>query len=302
MNKLLVLGLLCPLVSVAQIGSLSCSSTSITGAASDECTVALRPRAGSSGLTVSLSSNNSAVTLPSHIWVRPRTSSFSFTATVTAVAHAQTAVLTAFYNYAGINSPRTFLLNLYPLAGSGSTLRVTPSNLSFGSVTLNTASTFSVTLANTGNSSITGTAGVTGTGFSMPPVQRALSPGQSSTLVVQFDPSSVGAATGSLTIRSNAENSLVVVPLTGAGESTEQPSITLSWSAPASSPEPITGYIAYRSTNGGSYTALNSTPSTRDTYVDVAVEPGITYNYYVESVASNGLTSVPSNTVEASVP
>jgi hypothetical protein len=301
MNKLLVLGLLCPLVSVAQIRSLSCRSTSITGAASDECTVALSPRAGD-GLTVSLKSNNSAVTLPSHIRVRPRESSFSFTATVTAVAYAQTAVLTASYNDAGISSSQTFLLNLYPLAGSGSTLRVTPSNLSFGSVTLNTASTLSVILENTGNSPVTGTAGVTGVGFSMPPVQVTLSPGQSSTAVVRFDPSSVGEATGSLTIRSDAENSSVVVPLTGTGGSTAQPSITLNWSAPASSPVPITGYIAYRSTSGGTYTALNSTPSTGAAYVDKAVQPGITYSYYVESVASNGLTSDPSNTVEASVP
>jgi hypothetical protein len=302
MNKLLVLGLLCPLVSVAQIRSLSCRSTSITGAASDECTVALSPRAGSNLLTVSLRSNNSAVTLPSHIWVRPRESSFSFTATVTAVAYAQTAVLTASYNDAGTSSSQTFLLNLYPLAGSGSTLRVTPSNLSFGSVTLDTASKLSVTLENTGNSPVTGTAGVTGVGFSMPPVQVTLSPGQSSTAVVQFDPSSVGEATGSLTIRSDAENSSVVVPLTGTGGSTAQPAITLNWSAPASSPAPITGYIAYRSTSGGTYTALNSTPSTVATYVDKAVQPGITYSYYVESVASNGLTSDPSSTVEASVP
>jgi len=302
MNQLLVLGLLCPLVSVAQIRSLSCRSTSITGAASDECTVALSPRAGSNLLTVSLRSNNSAVTLPSHIWVRPRESSFSFTATVTAVAYAQTAVLTASYNDAGTSSSQTFLLNLYPLAGSGSTLRVTPSNLSFGSVTLDTASKLSVTLENTGNSPVTGTAGVTGVGFSMPPVQVTLSPGQSSTAVVQFDPSSVGEATGSLTIRSDAENSSVVVPLTGTGGSTAQPAITLNWSAPASSPAPITGYIAYRSTSGGTYTALNSTPSTVATYVDKAVQPGITYSYYVESVASNGLTSDPSSTVEASVP
>jgi hypothetical protein len=30
----------------------------------------------------------------------------------------------------------------------------------------------------------------------------------------------------------------------------------------------------------------------------MAVHPGITYSYYVESVAPNGLTSAPSNTVE----
>jgi Abnormal spindle-like microcephaly-assoc'd, ASPM-SPD-2-Hydin len=302
MNNLLVLGLLYPLVSAAQIQSLSCSSTSITGAASDECSVTLNSPAGSKGLTVSLNSNNPAVALPNHIWVGPRASNLNFTATVSAVAYAQTAILTAFYNYAGIKSPQTFLLNLYPLTASGSTLSVTPSNLSFGSVTPNTASTLSVTLKNTGNSSITGTAGVTGVGFSMPPAQGTLSPGQSSTTVVQFDPPSVGAATGSLTIRTNAENSLVVVPLTGAGASTAQHSITLSWGAPVSSPAPVTGYIAYRSTNGGTYSVLNSTPATGATYVDTAVQPGITYSYYVESVASNGLTSDPSNTVDASVP
>jgi hypothetical protein len=301
MKILLVLMLLCPLVSGAQIESLSCSSTSITGAASDECTVRLMSPAGRNGLTVGLKSNNSAVTLPKDIWVEPRASSLSFAATVTAVPYAQTAILTAFYNYAGVKSPQTVSLNLYPLAGS--ILSVTPSSLSFGSVTLNTASTLSVTLRNTGNSPISGTAGVTGGGFSMPPPgQGVLPPGQSSTAIVKFDPSSVGAATGSLTIQTNAENSLVVVPLMGTGESTAQHSITLKWGAPTSSPEPITGYITYRSANGATYTALNSTSSTETAYVDRAVQPGITYSYYVKSVAQNGSTSIPSNMVEASIP
>jgi hypothetical protein len=300
MKNLLVLVLLFPLVSAAQIQSLSCSSASITGAASDLCTVTLSSPAGSNGLTVSLSSNNSAVTLPNHIWVGPKVTTLSFTVNVAAVTTAQTAFLTAFYNYAGVKSPQTVSLNLYPLAGS--VLSVTPSSLSFGSVTLNTASTLSVTLRNTGNSPVSGTAGVTGAGFSMSPLQGTLSPGQSGPVVVQFDPSSVGAATGSLTIRTNAENPLVIVPLTGTGESTMQHSITLNWSAPASSPEPITGYITYRSTNGGTYTVLNSTPSTGTTYVDMTVQPGIAYSYYVKSVAQNGSISDPSNMVEASVP
>ena len=114
MKNLLVLVLLFPLVSAAQIKSLSCSSTSITGAASDVCTVALSSPAGSNGLTVSLNSSNPAVTLPGHIWVGPKATSLSFTATVAAVANAQTAILTAFYNYAGVNSPQTVSLNLYP--------------------------------------------------------------------------------------------------------------------------------------------------------------------------------------------
>jgi Abnormal spindle-like microcephaly-assoc'd, ASPM-SPD-2-Hydin len=302
MKNLLVLVLLFPMVSAAQIQSLSCSSASITGAASDLCTVTLSSPAGSNGLTVSLSSNNAAVSLPSHIWVGPKATNLSFTATVGAVTKAQTAFLTAFYNYAGVKSPRSVSLNLYPLASSGSVVSVTPSSLSFGSVTLNTASTLSVTLRNTGNAPVSGTAWVSGAGFSMSPLQGTLSPGQSGPMVVQFDPSSAGAATGSLTIRTSAENPLVIVPLTGTGESTAQHSITLNWGAPASSPEPITGYITYRSANGGAYTALDSTSSTGTTYVDKTAQPGITYSYYVKSVAQNGSTSVPSNMVEASVP
>lgn len=291
--------LLFPLVSAGQIRSLSCSSTSITGAASDVCTVTLTSPAGSGGLTVSLTSSNPAVTLPGHIWVAANATSLSFTATVAAVATAQTALLTAFYNYAGINSPQTFSLNLYPLA---TTISATPSSLSFGSVTLNTTSSLSVTLTNIGNSSVTGTASVTGAAFSMSPAQGTLSPGQSSTLVVQFDPSSAGAATGGLTVQSNLGTTLLVVPLTGAGGSTTQHSVTLSWAAPSSSPEPIAGYISYRSTSGGGYTALNSTASPQTTYVDTAVQPGVTYSYYVESVGSNGLISAPSSTIEATVP
>ncbi len=102
MKSLLVLMSLLPLVSTAQIRSLSCSSSSITGAASDACTVALSSPAGSNGLTVSLTSNNPAVTLPGHIWVGPNATRLSFTATVAAVTKAQTAILTAIYNYAGI--------------------------------------------------------------------------------------------------------------------------------------------------------------------------------------------------------
>jgi Abnormal spindle-like microcephaly-assoc'd, ASPM-SPD-2-Hydin/Fibronectin type III domain len=300
-KNVFLLVFLFPVISAAQIQSLSCSSSSITGAAGDACTVTLTSPAGSQGLTVSLTSNNSAITLPSHIWVAPRATSLSFTATAAAVTQAQTAILTAFYNYVGVNSPQTFTLNLYPVASSGSSLSVTPSSLSFGNVTLNTASTLSVTLKNTGNSPITGTAAVTGAGFSGSPLPGTLSPGQSSTVTVQFDPSSAGAATGALTIQTNAENPSVIVALTGTGASTTQHSVTLKWNAPASSPDAITGYVCFRSTNGQAFTALNL-PTSATKYVDSGVQAGTTYSYYVESVSANGLASSPSSTVEATVP
>jgi hypothetical protein len=302
MRYVLVLLSLFPLASPAQIESLSCSSSSITGAASDECTVTLSEPAGRNGLTVSLYSSNSAVTMPSHIWVAPKSKTLSFTAAVAAVTTAQTALLTAFYNYVGVKSPRSITLNLYPLASSPAVLSVAPVSLSFGNVTLNTTSTLSVALKNTGGSPLSASAAVTGAGFSISPWQGTLLPGQATPIVVEFDPSSAGASTGALTIRTNATDSLVVVPLSGTGESTTPHSVTLNWSAPATSPEPITGYVAYRSTNGGAFTPLDSTPSAESTYVDDSVVSGMTYSYYVESVGANGLASEPSNTIEASVP
>lgn len=302
MKKLLVLALLFPLGSAAQIQKLSCSSASITGAASDACTVTLSSPAGADGLTVSLISNNAAVTLPSNVWAASKATNVSFTVAVTAVTKAQTAIITSFYNHAGVKSPQTFSLNLYPVPVGGSSLSVTPPSLSFGNVTLNTTSTLSVTLKNAGNSAITGTAGVIGAGFSMSSLQVRLSPGQSSIVSTQFDPSSVGAFAGSLNIQTNAENSSVIIPLTGTGTAKGQHSITLDWVAPSSSAEPIAGYIAYRSTNGGAFAALNSTRSPATSYTDAAVQSGAKYSYYVESVGSSGSVSAPSGTVQASIP
>lgn len=38
------------------------------------------------------------------------------------------------------------------------------------------------------------------------------------------------------------------------------------------------------------------------TYVDAAVQLGVTYSYYVKSVTSSGYPGDPFNTVESSVP
>jgi hypothetical protein len=302
MKRILMFILLSPLCAVGQIAQLSCSSSSITGAASDTCVVTLSSPAGSQGLTVSLTSGNSAVTIPSHLWAAPKATSVTFTANANAVPQPQTALLTAFYNSGGIKSPQTFTLNLYPTPTSGSSLVVTPVSLLFGNVTLNTPSTMTVTLKNTGNALITGTAAVTGTGFSITPPQIRLYAGRTMTLPVQFDPAATGSFRGSVTIQTNAENPSLVVPLSGTGAGAVQHSVTLSWAAPGSSAEPISGYIAYRSLNGGNYSALFSSPVSSTTYVDTAVQSGAAYSYYIESVGQNGQSSGPSTTVQATVP
>ena len=117
------------------------------------------------------------------------------------------------------------------ISGSGSSstpgLTVSPANLAFGNVTLNTASTLPVTLTSTGTAPVTINSGtLSGTGFTMSgatfPV--TLNPTQSVTLNVQFDPATAGAATGQVTIQSNSStNGTAVVQLSGTGTTVSSP-------------------------------------------------------------------------------
>jgi hypothetical protein len=185
-------------------------------------------------------------------------------------------------------------------------LTISPTSVAFGNVTVNTASTQSVTLSSTGTAPVTINSGtLTGTGFTMSgatfPV--TLNPGLAITLVMQFDPTATGAATGQLTILSNSStNSSVAISLSGTGQSASY-TANLSWQAPSSSADPVAGYNIYRSAGGSSsYQLLNSSPDAQTTYVDNTIQGGSTYDYYVTSVDSSGVESVASNEVSATVP
>ncbi len=81
--------------------------------------------------------------------------------------------------------------------------------------------------------------------------------------------------------------------------------VHLTWDAPSSSPDPVATYNAYRAPSGGtSYVLLNTTPIplTPTTYSDPTVQFGQTYNYIVESVDAQGVTSTPSNTAVVPIP
>jgi hypothetical protein len=79
--------------------------------------------------------------------------------------------------------------------------------------------------------------------------------------------------------------------------------VDLSWNAPSSSPDPVAGYNVYRSSDGGNtYQVLNSGVDTTVTYVDTLVLSGQPYDYYVTSVDSSGVESVPSNTISVTIP
>ncbi len=278
--------------STAALTSLSCTSSSMTGAGTDSCSVTLNAAAPSGGFAVSLASNNSAVVVPASVTVAAGATTASFTATVSSVSTAQTVTLTASAN----SVAKTFALQL----GTGvATLSVNATTIAFGNVNLNTAATQSVTLSSTGTAAVTvNAATVSGTGFTISggafPV--TLNPNQTATLTVQFDPTTAMAFTGQVTITSNSsKGSSAVVTLSGTGAAVSY-QVGLSWSAPASSPDPVAGYNVYRSPSGAtSYQQLNTTVLTQTTYVDTGVLNGQTYDYIVESVDAAGVSSSPSN-------
>jgi hypothetical protein len=184
-------------------------------------------------------------------------------------------------------------------------LTVSTASLSFGSVTVNSATIQTVTLTSTGTSAVTiNAATITGAGFttvggSFP---LTLNPAQTATLQIQFDPTTAGAATGQLTISSNsASGGTTLVALSGTGTSTAH-YVDLSWSAPASSTDPVAGYNIYRSISGGTMQMINASPVTQNVYVDNAVVSGSTYNYYAKSVDASGVESTASNQIAVTIP
>jgi hypothetical protein len=184
------------------------------------------------------------------------------------------------------------------------TLGISPPSLSFGNVTTGTSSaTQNVTITNTGNSNVTiSQINLSGAGYSMTggstPV--TLSPSQNLTLTVQFSPTTAGAASGSITIISNATGSPATVALSGTGVAPVQHSVALTWNASTST---VSGYNVYRTTvSGTSYVKINSSLVAVLTYTDSTVQSGTTYYYVTTAIDSSGNESVYSNEVSAPIP
>ena len=110
-----------------------------------------------------------------------------------------------------------------PLSGMGlaaGALAANPTSVNFGSVTVGSNQTVPVTVTNTGGETVTvSSAAASGSGFSVtgttPPI--TLTAGQSTTFNVIFTPSATGAASGALTVNSNASNPTLSVALSGTG-------------------------------------------------------------------------------------
>lgn len=104
-------------------------------------------------------------------------------------------------------------------------LNVTPMNASFGSVPVGTASSQTIQLSNTGAAILTvSQISVAGSGYSTGNMSfpMALNPGQASTFNIQYLPTTVGSATGNVSVVSTAANSPATIILSGTGVTATQ--------------------------------------------------------------------------------
>ena len=174
------------------VSSLSCSSGTMTGAGTDACTVTLSTAAPSGGTSVTMSSDNGVVSVPSAVTVPANSTSAAFSATVSSFSTSQTAMLTA----AAGGATKSFALQLN--AGTP-TLSASTSVISFGNVTVGQAAKQSVTLTSTGTGAVTiSSISVAGSLFTASGIVApvTLSPGQKTTLNLQFNADHVSSFTG----------------------------------------------------------------------------------------------------------
>jgi hypothetical protein len=181
-------------------------------------------------------------------------------------------------------------------------LGASPASISFGSETDGTGISQNVTLTNSGNSNVTvSSVSVSGAGFSASGVNSGsvIAPGKTATLTVTFDPSTAGAATGTVTVASNATNSPAAISVSGTG--VQSSSVTLNWDASTSSG--VTGYNVYRGTAPDTYSRIASSVSGTN-YKDSNIQTGqnTTYYYVVTAVNSSGEESTDSNQASVLVP
>ncbi len=190
-----------------QVGNNSSTSETLTNTGGSSVTIT---QATPSGAGFSIS----GLTLPVTLSVNQ---SVTFTTTFAPTsAGAASGTLNIVSNAS--NSPLSI-----PLSGTGvaaGALTANPTSVNFGSVTLGNNQTVPITVTNTGGESVTvSSAAATGSGFGFtgPSLPITLNAGQSTTFNASFAPSAAGAASGKLTVNSNASNPTLSVSLSGTG-------------------------------------------------------------------------------------
>ena len=202
-----------------------------------------------------------------------------------------------------------------PLAGSGEkpvrALQSSPSNINFGTHTVNSSAFQTVTLTNTGNVALTvNSVAISGPGYAITGLSPgvSLSPQQRLEFQVWFHPSVVGNSTATLTANIPSLSSPLRLVVSGSATNTSVTSpssssthsVTLDWNASSSS---VAGYHIYRGgQSGGPYGRIDNSIVYSLDYRDTTVQSGSHYFYVVTAQGTDGVESPFSNEVTADIP
>jgi len=184
---------------------------------------------------------------------------------------------------------------------SNSAITFSVTSLDFGSVTTGSAKSLSLTITNSGTSSVSITQiSASDAQFSLSGIvlPLTLNSKQTATGTITFTPNKAGATTANITV-TGSSGTLGSLPLTGTGLATLAHSVDITWTI-SSSPG-VVSYSVYRSTvSGGPYAKVGSATGT--VFTDATVKSGVTYFYVVTAVDSSGNESVVSGEVTAAIP
>lgn len=195
-----------------QVGGNNSLSETLTNTGGSAVTIS---QATASGTGFSVSGVNLPVTLAAN-------QSVTFNA-IFAPSSAGAATGTLSIVSGDSNSPLSI-----PLSGTGlaaGALAANPTTLAFGSVQAGNSTNLSETLTNTGGSTINiSQANLTGAAFAISGLTLPLNltANQSVTFIATFKPTSADAASGSLSVVSNASNSPLNIALSGSGATAGQ--------------------------------------------------------------------------------
>lgn len=173
--------------------------------------------------------------------------------------------------------------------------------MAFGNVAVGTSTAQLVTLTNTGGSNVNiSSVAVTGSGLSASGGSNVtLTPNQSVTVSVNFDPTGAGQVTGTLSISSNASNPALQIGVTGTGfVQAVQHSVSLNWQPSTSV---VVGYYVYRGPAADNLSKLTGTIDATS-YTDSTVSDGQSYTYAVTAVDSSNIESAQSTPVTVTIP
>jgi Abnormal spindle-like microcephaly-assoc'd, ASPM-SPD-2-Hydin len=269
------------------LSKISCGGTSFTGPLSKPCSVYLS-EAAQSATSVTLKSNNAAVSVPTTVTVNAGKSTGGFTAYINAVQTAQTATLT------GTSGSVSTTLNITATPATTATLGVSAQNLAFGNTVVNTSTSQSLTLTSTGSGPLTiSAATVSGSGFSVSGVNLpiTLNPGQSTALTVGFNPAIAGTAAGTLTISSNSSGGpSTAISLTGVGLSAVSTLSCASSSVVGPATTSCTVALNASAPTGGQAVTLLSNNAAASLPASIAIPAGASsaaFNATLSSVTSN---------------